>query len=154
MRSSTDDGSTLMLELDNKAVGVTYETAATAAVFPVNNPALVEHLAKFEGWDLDKVFVLRSASGTSMPYPFPGPTTVREALSRFCDLTGLLLKAQLRKLATFAKYPDNIEGYVAKYEHFKEQYKSIVDLIIENDIKLSFGDFVSICNRIIVLIFF
>lgn len=43
-----------------------------------------------------------------------------------------------------------IEKCIADYETFKLQYKSIVEVIEENEVKISFADFISICGRLAV----
>eukprot|EP00826_Nyctotherus_ovalis_P060994 TRINITY_DN8633_c0_g1_i8.p1 TRINITY_DN8633_c0_g1~~TRINITY_DN8633_c0_g1_i8.p1 ORF type:complete len:311 (+),score=74.80 TRINITY_DN8633_c0_g1_i8:234-1166(+) len=88
LREDTTEGSTLMLELDGKASGLTYTAAQTVAIFPTNEETLVAHLAALQGWQLDQKFILKYK--VAVPYPFPGVVTVREALARFCNLTGLL----------------------------------------------------------------
>ena len=90
LRQSTEETSTFMIELDSKEAGMTYQTAETLAIFPENRQELVEKLANFEHWELDKKFVL-IGNDESILNPFPSPITVREALTKFCDLTGLLL---------------------------------------------------------------
>lgn len=91
LRQSSEDTATFMIELDNKSAGMVYETAGTLSVFPSNDPATVEQLAKLQSWDLNQRFVLVRQPGSTAPLPFPGPLSVREALTSFCDLTGLPL---------------------------------------------------------------
>jgi len=88
LRGNTTEGSTLTIELDSKASGLTYTTGQILVIFPMNEESLVEKLAVSQGWELDKQFVLKYKD--PVPYPFPGIVSVREALLRFCDLTGLL----------------------------------------------------------------
>ena len=97
IRPSTEETSTFMLELDAKGAGITYETAATLAIFPENEADVVEKLAKSQGWELDKRFLLKPGVSSTTLYPFPGPMTIREALTKFCDLTGLPLYNKLRE---------------------------------------------------------
>ena len=54
MRQTNDDGSTLMIEIDNKSAGIIYKTADTFAIFPINEDSLVEQLATSQGWRLTK----------------------------------------------------------------------------------------------------
>lgn len=88
LRGDTAEGSTLMLELDGKTSGVVYSAAQTLAIFPANEETLVARLAALQAWQLDQKFILKYK--VAVPYPFPGVVTVREALARFCNLTGLL----------------------------------------------------------------
>ena len=63
-----------------------YSTGDTFAIFAENEEQLVNQLAKFQGWNLDE----KVAYKTNKTYPFPLNITIREALTKFCDLAGLL----------------------------------------------------------------
>ncbi len=89
LRASIEETTTYMMVLDSGKAGLQYTTGETLAVFPENSAAVVETLAKAQHWDLDTKFVLKSRPGSGLIHPFPGPMTIRLALTRFCDLTGL-----------------------------------------------------------------
>lgn len=59
-------------------------------------------------------------------------------------------KSQLTKLAAFCPFPDNVKALATNHEELRAQYKSIVDVIAENNITVPFLDFVQICGRIVV----
>jgi len=50
-----------------------------------------------------------------------------------------------------SKYSKNIGKYIQNYNMLKTQYKSIIDLLIENNIKLSLQEFVDISKRLLVM---
>ena len=59
-------------------------------------------------------------------------------------------KEQLEKLKHYSSAPKTIEKYLTDYEEFKTQYKSIVEVIEENDVKIPFANFVNLCSRVAV----
>ncbi len=112
-------------------------------IYPENDPEVVHNFAKSQGWDLSQVGA-----------KWPEPVTIKDALTKFCDLSGLLKKSQLRKLSNFAKIPEKTEYYIKHYSEFKESYKSIIDVIHENEIQLEFEDFWPISGKITVFFSF
>lgn len=102
-----DDDSTVHVEVDiSKAKGLSYQTADNMGVLPLNKPAVVQSVADALGYDLDQVFSLKAA-GTHEWHgaPFPMPLSVREFLTRYCDLTGAPRRSDLKLLSDFAKDP-------------------------------------------------
>jgi len=138
--------------LDNKSAGISYETAATMAIFPINNPEIVDSLIKYQGWEGDKKFVVKIKENSNINYPFPEIFTIREALMKFCDLTSLLQKSQLNKLMEHAKNKAKFENYINDYDNFRKSYKKLAEIIKEEEIKLSFSDFIQISSRMIVFL--
>eukprot|EP00937_MAST-01D_sp_MAST-1D-sp2_P003992 g3992.t1 len=107
LRQSTEDGSTRHLEIDvsgaEAAPLARYRTADNLAILPENPPAAVHAVAKALGLSLESRFRLAAVDAFSKTLPpFPTPCTVREALSRYCDLSGLPRKGVLMALAHFA----------------------------------------------------
>lgn len=97
-------GSTLHLELDIAGSSLTYETADNLAVLPRNNAASVEILAAALKYPLDAGFVLESVnSDQEVRPPFPTPCTVREALSQYLDIHGILKLATVTRLLAYVK---------------------------------------------------
>ena len=127
--------STLHVELDLDGTGLSYRTADTAHVLPENDPALVEAVARWLNYKLDDWFTLEprgrgaTAAGAggvggaaatggatadddddddAAPSPlFPTPTSVRTALTRYVDLSGLPRKDLLLALAPHAKLAED-----------------------------------------------
>jgi sulfite reductase alpha subunit-like flavoprotein len=73
-------------------------------VFPENNSAVVEEVARRLGADLDAVFSLLPIDKHSKMTPL-GPCTIRQALTQWCDLTNPPRKAVLFVLAQHAADP-------------------------------------------------
>jgi NADPH-ferrihemoprotein reductase len=108
LRSAQDGGSTVHMEIDiSKAkVKLAYTTADNLGVLPVNDPETVASVAESLGYDLEALFSLTAAAQHEWHgAPFPMPLTVRECLTRYCDLTGAPRRSELKLLAAFAKDP-------------------------------------------------
>jgi NADPH-ferrihemoprotein reductase len=94
LRDSIDEGSTLKIDIE--VSNDQYSAGDTFAIFAENEERVVNRLAEFQGWDLDEKVVYK----TNRAHPFPRNITLREALIKFCDLTGLLSYFSLKtKLA-------------------------------------------------------
>ncbi len=88
----SDLATSYVLELDIKdQQDMKYKTLDNLGVFPENDPQTVTDLAAQQGWELDKSFVLKSGTGPDprSKMPFPTPLTVRDALTRFCDIAAI-----------------------------------------------------------------
>jgi NADPH-ferrihemoprotein reductase len=107
LRSKEDAGSTVHIEIDiSKAKGLNYHTADNLGVLPVNQLSVVEDVAKSMGFDLNQTFSLKAAEGHEWHGdPFPMPISVRECLTRYCDLTQAPRRSDLKLLAAYAKDP-------------------------------------------------
>lgn len=81
---------TFEAEFDISGSTLTYKTMYDIAIFPENDPAVVKSFAASQGWNLDKPFILKYDAAESQKLPFPLPITANEALTKFCDLTGLV----------------------------------------------------------------
>jgi NADPH-ferrihemoprotein reductase len=107
LRSKEDPGSTVHIEIDiSNAKNLTYMTADNLGVLPINQTEVVEAVAKALKFDLDKIFSLKSAEGQEWHgAPFPMPISVRECLTRYCDLTQAPRRSDLKLLGAYAKDP-------------------------------------------------
>eukprot|EP01022_Parablepharisma_sp_SALTPOND_P026936 TRINITY_DN65258_c0_g1_i1.p1 TRINITY_DN65258_c0_g1~~TRINITY_DN65258_c0_g1_i1.p1 ORF type:complete len:607 (-),score=68.00 TRINITY_DN65258_c0_g1_i1:91-1911(-) len=148
LRQSTEETATYSIELNIRDSGLSYHTGDLLAIYPENDPEVAEKLAKLQGWTLGEKFVLKRKEGSNTPAPFQGPITIQDVLTRIYDLSGLVQKSVLKKLAAVCQNPENIEYYIEHYDKFKEKHLSIVDLIVENKIKLPFIDFAFMCGKI------
>ena len=113
------DGSTRHIEVDIRNTSLTYTSADNLGICAENAPAAVSSLAKWMGYDEDAWFTLRRAdtdSGRSAKPIFPTPCTVREALTRYCDLNGTVRKDFLGQLANFATNEAQVRARVAEAE--------------------------------------
>ena len=101
-------GSTVHVEFDLARANMSYGTADNLAICCSNDPDLVETLAKWQDYDLDRYFLhLRNdaigSRDASVNPLFPSPCTVRQALSLYCDLASPVRKAMLPKLALYVE---------------------------------------------------
>lgn len=105
LRSKDDPGSTVHVEIDvSKAKGFDYETADNLGVLPINQNDVVERVAQSMGFDLDATFSMKAADGQEWHgAPFPMPITVRECLTRYCDLTSPPRRSDLKLFSSYAK---------------------------------------------------
>jgi NADPH-ferrihemoprotein reductase len=122
LRNKDDPGSTIHVEIDislARHLGtspstannspLTYTTADNLAVLPVNESSVVEHVAKRLGYDLDAIFSVQASPNHEWHgAPFPMPCTVRECLTRYCDLTSPPRRSDLKLLASYC-VPDSVE---------------------------------------------
>merc|ERR1711871_1304077 len=113
-------GCTIQVDLQLSKAGpkgsepMTYRTADTLAVCRENDPELVETLARWQGYPLDRYFLHQMndpvARRTASYKPlFPTPCTVRHALAQYCDITSPVRKKMLPKLAQYASDPQERE---------------------------------------------
>lgn len=160
LRTSEDSGSTVHVEVDiSKAKGITYETADNLGVLPVNDSATVESVAKSLGYDLDAVFSVKAAEKHEWNgAPFPMPITIRECLTRYCDLAMAPRRSDLKLLAAYAKNPIDKkvllrmsakEGKLEYKEKVLEDYAGLVHILQRcPSIELPLEHFLSICPRL------
>ncbi|CAM9786407.1 unnamed protein product [Chrysoparadoxa australica] len=100
LRTPADGGSTRHIEVSLEGTSLSYETADNMSVLPQNKEAIVTALAQRMGYDLEAVFHLDLNSGEKAP--FPTPCTVREALTRYVDLSGVPRRGVVEHLAGHA----------------------------------------------------
>lgn len=157
LRSKEDAGSTVHIEIDiSEASDFQYETADNLGVLPVNQPAVVEAVAKSLKLDLDTVFSLKNAVGQEWHgAPFPMPISVRECLSRYCDLTQAPRRSDLKLLAAYAEEPTDQkallhmaskEGKAEYREKIMDAHLGLVDILqMCPSIKPTLEHFLSFC---------
>ena len=129
-------GRTIQVDLQLSAAGpkgsapMTYRTADTLAVCCENDADLVETLARWQGYRLDRYFLHQMddpvAQRTASYKPlFPTPCTVRHALTKYCDITSPIRKTMLPKLAQYATNPQEEDRllYLASQDG-REEFKS------------------------------
>ena len=94
LRQKTHDGSTLHVEIDNKAAGLTYKTAQNLGIYPENSTSIVQRTATHLGLDLKTIFSVEQnpevVTKGKFKHPVPSPISVETYLTRFCDLQGTL----------------------------------------------------------------
>ena len=160
LRASQDSGSTVHVEIDiSEAKCLTYETADNLGVLPVNDSAVVESVAQSLGYDLDAVFSLKAAENHEWNgAPFPLPISIRECLSRYCDLTLAPRRSDLKLLAAYAKDPvdqkallrmSTKEGRAEYKEKIMDEYVGLEKIFkLCPSVHLPLEHFLSICPRL------
>lgn len=97
------DRSCLHIELDISGAKLRYDSGDHVAVYPTNNPELVEKIGKLLDVNLDTVFSLNNLDeDSSKKHPFPCPTTYRTALSHYVDITSIPRTHVLKEISEYA----------------------------------------------------
>ncbi|KFM58328.1 NADPH--cytochrome P450 reductase, partial [Stegodyphus mimosarum] len=98
------DRSCMHIELDISSAKIRYDAGDHVAVYPTNNPELVEKIGKLLNVDLDTVFSLNNLDEDSTKkHPFPCPTTYRTALLHYVDITSIPRTHVLKEIAEYAE---------------------------------------------------
>ncbi|XP_035219384.1 LOW QUALITY PROTEIN: NADPH--cytochrome P450 reductase-like [Stegodyphus dumicola] len=98
------DRSCMHVELDISSAKIRYDAGDHVAVYPTNNPELVEKIGKLLDVDLDTVFSLNNLDEDSTKkHPFPCPTTYRTALLHYVDITSIPRTHVLKEIAEYAE---------------------------------------------------
>jgi NADPH-ferrihemoprotein reductase len=138
LRDPSDPGSTIHMEIDianHTTNTIKYQTADNLGILPKNDPVIVEAVAKALGYDLNQLFDLHPANKQDSnkiekhTLPFPTPCTVRTALERYCDLSGLPRRSDLKQLAHYAR--DDIDRKALLRMAAKEGKAEYKDKIVE-----------------------
>ena len=163
LRSPNDGGSTVHLEIDiSKTNGkVTYQTADNLGVLPVNDNATVEAIAAALSLDLNATFRLKAAPDKDSKHSalFPTPLTVRECLSRYCDITSAPRRSELKLLAAYAKDPidknallrmASKEGRAEYREKIIDAQIGLVDIVARlcRSIEMPLEHLIALCPRL------
>ncbi|PNW88663.1 hypothetical protein CHLRE_01g039350v5 [Chlamydomonas reinhardtii] len=106
LHTPASDRSCVHVEVDVSGSGITYEAGDHIAIYARNGEAVVSQVAELLGFDLEariKLALPADADAASgLPPPFPGPVTVRTALSYFADVLSSPHREALNALASFA----------------------------------------------------
>ena len=136
LRDASDPGSTIHMEIDvsDHMNVMKYQTADNLGILPRNEPTVVEAVAKALGYNLDQLFELHPANSSDgkiekHTLPFPTPCTVRTAFERYCDLTGLPRRSDLKQLAHYAR--DDMDRKALLRMAAKEGKAEYKDKIVE-----------------------
>lgn len=161
LRSSTDSESTLHLEIDiSNRPNLTYQTADNLGILPINDEVVVNKLGKALQYNLHVMIKLQWRNKSNEKLPFPTPCTVRDVLRRYCDLTGVVRRKQLKSLALYAKNTmcknallrmSNKDGKKEYREKIINARVGIVDIISKlcPSIQIPLGHFIALCPRML-----
>lgn len=137
------------------AQGCPYETGGKIGIFPENDEEIVREIAAIQGYDLELSFQFVA---TNKQHPFPTPITTHEALVKYCDLTSLLRKKTLKKLAHFAQSPEehakistlsSLKGNDEFKRKLQEPMLTVADFLkLFPSIRIPIGVLVQILDRI------
>nr|UCK81639.1 NADPH--cytochrome P450 reductase [Arenicola marina] len=98
------DRSCMHIEFDITGSKIRYDAGDHVAVFPTNDPDLVERMGKRLGADLGQVISLTNVDpDASKKHPFPCPTTYRTALLHYLDVTHALRTNVLKELLEYTE---------------------------------------------------
>ncbi|XP_013384420.1 NADPH--cytochrome P450 reductase [Lingula anatina] len=119
------DRSCMHIELDITGSRIRYEAGDHVAVFPTNDPQLVEALGTRLGVDLDQVMSLNNVDEeASKKHPFPCPTTYRTALLHYLDIVSPPRTHILKELSDYAEDPKDKE-FLQKLACASEEGKNL-----------------------------
>jgi len=164
LRSKNNGGSTLHIEVDvsSRKEEIQYETASNLAILPINNADIVDAVAKALSFDLDAVFRLTPSKGNcddGFQHLFPTPCTVRDLLSRYCDLTTPPRRSELSALANYAtnaldkkalQRMSSKEGREEYKEKIVDLHVGIADIVCTlcPSISMQLEHFIFVCPRL------
>jgi len=158
LRNPVDNGSTIQIEFGIKNLEtVIYQTADNLAVLPDNDYRLVDGIAKTLGYDLNKVFKMEYNLGEKEI--FPTPCSIRDLLTKYCDIACIPKKSFLQELSKFCS--DSTEQARLKFLSSKEgksefdkfiigESRSIFEIITIHfpSIKIPLNRFIQIIPRL------
>nr|CAG4646861.1 EOG090X027R [Megafenestra aurita]SVE92258.1 EOG090X027R [Megafenestra aurita] len=102
--------SCMHIELDLSNSKLRYDAGDHVAVYPVNDPALVNRFGELLSVDLDTpISLVNIDEDSSKKHPFPCPCTYRTALSYYLDITSNPRTHVLKELAEHTSDPEEKE---------------------------------------------
>uniref|UniRef100_A0A914LIX6 NADPH--cytochrome P450 reductase n=1 Tax=Meloidogyne incognita TaxID=6306 RepID=A0A914LIX6_MELIC len=129
------------VEFDIDSAKVRYDAGDHVAVFPTNEPELVEKLGELLEVNLDTIFKLINLDEESTKkHPFPCPCTYRTALTHYVDINSPVKSHVLKALADFCENNENKErllllstaseeGLALYADYIVKERRSIVDIL-------------------------
>lgn len=97
------DRSCMHIELNISGSKIRYEAGDHVAIYPTNNPDLVNKLGQILQVDLDTVITLKNLDeDSSKKHPFPCPCTYKTALLHYVDITSLPRSHVLKEISDYA----------------------------------------------------
>ncbi|XP_067144263.1 NADPH--cytochrome P450 reductase [Centruroides vittatus] len=97
------DRSCMHIELDIGDGKFRYDAGDHVAVYPTNDPSLVEKLGNLLNVDLNTIITLKNLDeDSSKKHPFPCPCSYRTALLHYVDITSIPRTHVLKEIADYA----------------------------------------------------
>eukprot|EP00096_Caligus_rogercresseyi_P016434 TRINITY_DN908_c0_g2_i1.p1 TRINITY_DN908_c0_g2~~TRINITY_DN908_c0_g2_i1.p1 ORF type:complete len:712 (-),score=230.38 TRINITY_DN908_c0_g2_i1:619-2754(-) len=107
LHSESSDRYCMHIELNIKESRIRYEAGDHVAIFPRNDPKVVEAIGKALDIDLDTVFTMSPLEDDAIKkQPFPCPTTYRTALSYYVDIMAFPRTHVLKEISDYASDPE------------------------------------------------
>ena len=104
LHSESSDRYCMHIELDISGSRMRYDAGDHVAIYPMNDPNLVNRIGELLNLDLDTVFTMRATDEeATRRNPFPCPTTYRTALTYYVDITALPRTHVLKELAEYTE---------------------------------------------------
>lgn len=102
--------SCMHIEIDISNSGIRYEAGDHVAVYPTNDPELVDTIGKLLCTDLDEVISLNNVDeDAAKKHPFPCPCSYRTALLHYIDITSTVKHHVLTELIQYTKEEKDLE---------------------------------------------
>eukprot|EP00118_Oscarella_pearsei_P026195 m.309582 g.309582 ORF g.309582 m.309582 type:complete len:671 (+) comp47001_c0_seq1:375-2387(+) len=133
--------SCMHIEIDISGSGIRYTAGDHAAIYPTNDPTIVQRYADKLGFDLDQVFSLINVDEeANKKHPFPCPCSFRTALRHYVDVTSTPHTHVLKELSEYASDPNDKQFLVditsptdegkAKYnEWIVKDHRTLIDVL-------------------------
>ncbi|KAB7495974.1 NADPH--cytochrome P450 reductase [Armadillidium nasatum] len=104
------DRNCMHIELNIEGSRIRYDAGDHVAIFPINDPSLVEKLCKLVGEDPDKVIsLLNLDEDSTKKVPFPCPCSYKTALMHYVDIQSVPRTHVLKEIAEYASDPKDKE---------------------------------------------
>ncbi|GAB3988922.1 cytochrome P450 [Actinoallomurus acanthiterrae] len=106
--------------------GVTYDTGNHLAVFPKNEPQLVDRTLARLGVDHDQVLRLDQPGGGRTHLPVGTPVTAGLLFTEFLELQDVATRSQIQRLAEYTDCPwtrPQLQAYVTDTEEAEQRYQ-------------------------------
>ena len=104
LHSESSDRYCMHIELDISGSRMRYDAGDHVAIYPMNDPNLVNRIGELLNLDLDTVFTMRATDEeATRRNPFPCPTTYRTALTYYVDITALPRTHVFKELAEYTE---------------------------------------------------
>ncbi|PIC39356.1 hypothetical protein B9Z55_011071 [Caenorhabditis nigoni] len=143
LHTEHSDRSCRHIEFSVEGSRIRYEAGDHLAVFPTNDPALVDRLISILDFEPDRAFRLVNVDeDASKRHPFPCPTTFRTALSHYVDICAPVKSHVLKAISEYCtdesekEYLNklsvaNEEGLKEYARYIVKERRSIVDVLTD-----------------------